>query len=58
MNVLYFMIPVTLLLSLVFLGFFFWSVSKGHFEDLEGPAYDALREDEPETKRSTHVRKR
>lgn len=46
MNLLYFMIPASLILSLIFLVFFIWSVRKGQYDDLETPAHRILFENE------------
>jgi cbb3-type cytochrome oxidase maturation protein len=47
MNILFVLVPVTLAL-VVFAGWaFFWAVGSGQFDDLESPAWDALREDAP-----------
>ncbi len=46
MNVLVFLLPVALLLGLVGLGAFFWSLRSGQFEDLDGAANRILIEDE------------
>ncbi len=46
MNIIFFMISVRLLIALGFLGAFFWSMSKGHNDDLHTPAMRILFEDE------------
>ncbi len=38
MSILIFLIPVALLLGLVGLGAFIWSIKSGQYEDLEGAA--------------------
>ncbi|HJS89464.1 MAG TPA: cbb3-type cytochrome oxidase assembly protein CcoS [Steroidobacteraceae bacterium] len=47
MGIIYVLIPI----SLVLLGFacwaFFWAVGNGQFEELDGPAWEILAEDEP-----------
>ena len=44
MNILYVMIPLSLVL-VVFAGWaFFWAVGSGQFDDLESPAWEVLRE--------------
>jgi cbb3-type cytochrome oxidase maturation protein len=46
MDILYLLIPVSVVLVFV-IGFFFWkSVKGGQFEDLEGPAYRILMDDD------------
>ncbi|MBU3079366.1 cbb3-type cytochrome oxidase assembly protein CcoS [Sphingomonas sp. XMGL2] len=46
MNGLAFLIPVALLLGLSGLGAFFWSLSSGQFDDLDGAAVRILIDDE------------
>ncbi|MCB9091931.1 MAG: cbb3-type cytochrome oxidase assembly protein CcoS [Halobacteriovoraceae bacterium] len=51
MNVLYFAIPIALLLGVVFLGFFIWATRSGQYDDLDTPSYKILLDDkeiEPE----------
>lgn len=52
MDILFILIP----LSLVFVGFgcwaFFWAVDTGQFDDLESPGWDALT-DEPSAQASS-----
>ena len=48
MTVIYFLILCSLILAIFFLGAFFWSVKSGQTEDLTGPAYRMLFDDEPE----------
>lgn len=46
MDILYLLIPVSVVLVFV-IGIFFWkSVRSGQFEDLEGPAYRILMDDD------------
>ena len=42
MNILYFMIPIALLLGGFFLVAFFWAINRGQFDDLETPAHRIL----------------
>ncbi|MGY0558628.1 MULTISPECIES: cbb3-type cytochrome oxidase assembly protein CcoS [unclassified Lysobacter] len=46
MNILLFLIPVSMLALGVALWAFIWAVKRGQFEDLDTPALDILREDE------------
>jgi cbb3-type cytochrome oxidase maturation protein len=47
MSILFILIPLSLAL-VVFAGWaFFWAVGNGQFDDLESPAWDVLRDDEP-----------
>ena len=46
MNILIFMIPVALILGLIGLLGFIWSIKSGQYEDLDGAAQRILIEDE------------
>ncbi len=46
MNVLAYLIPAALLLGLIGLAAFFWSVKSGQYEDLDGAAERILIEDD------------
>ena len=45
MEVLFILLPATLLIGGLFVGLFIFSVNKGQFEELEGPANRAIIED-------------
>lgn len=48
MNIVYLLIPVTLTLVVLIAVILMWAVRSGQFDDLEGPAYRILMdEDEP-----------
>ena len=47
MNVLLFLIPISLVLLGVAIWAFAWAVRRGQFDDLDTPAIDILREDDP-----------
>ena len=47
MTALAWLIPCALLLGLVGLAAFLWSLDSGQFEDLEGAGWRALQDDEP-----------
>jgi cbb3-type cytochrome oxidase maturation protein len=50
MESLYLLIPVSVVLVFVIGGIFWWSLRSGQMEDLEGPAYRVLMDDDrPET---------
>lgn len=49
MNVLLYMIPLALLMGLIWLGVFIWSLKNGQYEDLEGAANRILFDDEKPT---------
>lgn len=46
MDILVILIPAALLLGLLGLGAFFWSLKSGQFEDMEGPAHRILLDDD------------
>ncbi len=46
MEVIYFLIPVMILLGLVMVGVFFWATRSGQYDDLEGPANRILMDDD------------
>lgn len=46
MTILYYLIPLTLMLVGVACWAFFWAVNDGQFDDLDTPALDVLREDD------------
>lgn len=47
MNILFVLIPISLVLLLVMIGTFIWAVRKGQFEDLDAAAIDILSDDAP-----------
>jgi cbb3-type cytochrome oxidase maturation protein len=46
MNVLVFMIPIALMLGLLGLGAFLWSLNTGQFDDIDGAEYRVIADDE------------
>lgn len=46
MEILYLLIPMSVVLVFVIAVIFWWSVRGGQFEDLEGPAYRVLMDDD------------
>jgi cbb3-type cytochrome oxidase maturation protein len=46
MESLYLLIPVSVILVFVIGGIFWWSLKSGQLEDLEGPAYRMLMDDD------------
>jgi cbb3-type cytochrome oxidase maturation protein len=45
-EILYLLIPVSVVLVFAIAAIFRWSVKNGQFEDLEGPAYRVLMDDD------------
>jgi cbb3-type cytochrome oxidase maturation protein len=46
MEVIYLLIPVSLLLVGAMAWFFLWSVRSGQFDDMDGPAHQILMDDD------------
>jgi cbb3-type cytochrome oxidase maturation protein len=46
MDILYLLIPLSLVLVLLIGAVFWWAVDNGQFEDLEGPAQRILQDDD------------
>jgi cbb3-type cytochrome oxidase maturation protein len=46
MEILYLLIPLSIVLVFAIAGIFWWSVKNGQFEDLEGPGYRILMDDD------------
>jgi cbb3-type cytochrome oxidase maturation protein len=46
MSILFVLVPVTLALVAAAAWALFWAVDNGQFDDLDRPAWDAIREDE------------
>jgi cbb3-type cytochrome oxidase maturation protein len=51
MNILFLLIPLSLLLLLAIIAAFIWAVRSGQFEDLDTPPLDVLRETPPDDER-------
>ena len=45
MSILYFMIPIALVLGLSFVGLFIWNVNDEQYEDLDTPAVRILNDE-------------
>lgn len=53
MEIMYLLIPVSVVLVFLIALVFWWSVRSGQFDDLEGPGYRILMDDDqPKTKAS------
>ena len=50
MQILYLLVPISVVLVLVIAAVFWWATRNGQFDDLEGPAHSILMDDE-----TTHV---
>ncbi|ALG68446.1 cbb3-type cytochrome oxidase assembly protein CcoS [Beggiatoa leptomitoformis] len=42
MDILYLLIPLSLVLISLIIGTFLWAIHSGQFDDLEGPAHEIL----------------
>jgi cbb3-type cytochrome oxidase maturation protein len=51
MDILYLLIPLSLVFVAVIAYVFMWAVKSGQFEDMEGPAYRILMDDEPTSRK-------
>jgi cbb3-type cytochrome oxidase maturation protein len=51
MNIIYVLIPLSLILMALAIVFFFWAVKNDQFDDLDTPALDILDDDEPGAKK-------
>ena len=49
MEVIYLLIPISLLLVSAIIYFLFWAIRSGQFDDLEGSAYQILMDDDKDT---------
>lgn len=47
MTMLIYLIPISILLLALAIGFFVWAVKQGQFDDLDTPALDILQDDQP-----------
>lgn len=46
MNIIYFMLPLALVLGALFVGLFIWATNNGQYDDLETPATRMLVDDD------------
>lgn len=51
MEILYLLIPLSVVLVFLIAWAFWWSVRSGQFDDLEGPAYRVLMDDDQAPRR-------
>ena len=56
MNILFLLIPLSIILLSLAIWAFFWAVKNDQFEDLEGPAYSILFDDEVEEKKQAEAK--
>lgn len=59
MEVIFLLIPLALVLVVVIVGAYLWSIKSGQFDDLEGPAHEILMDDEePMEKPEDYLKKK
>ena len=46
MEIVYLLIPLSIVLVAIIIGAFLWSVRSGQFDDMEGPAHRILMDDD------------
>jgi cbb3-type cytochrome oxidase maturation protein len=46
MDILYLLIPISLIIVAIAVWVFLWAIRSGQYEDLEGPAYRILMDDD------------
>ncbi len=46
MEILYLLIPISMIFVVMIAGVFIWSVKSGQYEDMEGPAHSILMDDD------------
>ncbi|MDH5534921.1 MAG: cbb3-type cytochrome oxidase assembly protein CcoS [Betaproteobacteria bacterium] len=46
MEILYLLIPLSLVLVFVIAAVFWWALTRGQYDDLEGPAHEILMDDD------------
>ncbi|HEY6897921.1 MAG TPA: cbb3-type cytochrome oxidase assembly protein CcoS [Rhodocyclaceae bacterium] len=46
MEILYLLIPLSVVLVFLIAAFFWWSLKSGQFEDMDGPGYRILMDDD------------
>ena len=52
MDILYILIPLSVVLVAVIVTAFLWAIRSGQFDDLEGPAHRILRDDDEQPQSS------
>ncbi len=52
MDIIYLLLPVALIIVIIIIAVFFWAVKSDQFDDLEGPAYRILMDDDEKSSTS------
>jgi cbb3-type cytochrome oxidase maturation protein len=50
MDIIYLLLPIALIIVIIIIAVFFWAVKSDQFDDLEGPAYRILMDDDDKRK--------
>lgn len=56
MEVIYILIPISVVLLVIAIGIFLWAVNSEQFEDLDTPAWRILRDEQERIERTKKVR--
>ena len=56
MEILYLLIPLSVVLAFLIGAAFWWATRNGQFDDLEGPAHQILMDDEKPSQPSTSIK--
>jgi len=46
MDIIYLLLPIALIIVVIIIAVFYWAVKSDQFDDLEGPAYRILMDDD------------
>lgn len=46
MSILYYLIPISAVFMLIAVAIFFWAIRSGQYDDMEGPAWRILNDDD------------
>lgn len=52
MDIIYLLLPVALIIVAIIIAVFFWAVKSDQFDDLEGPAYRILMDDDEKSSKT------
>ncbi len=52
MDIIYLLLPVALIIVIIIIAVFFWAVKSDQFDDLEGPAYRILMDDDEKSSKT------
>ncbi len=58
MEVIYLLIPISLMLIAVIVYFLFWGIRSGQFDDMEGSGYQILMDDDKEVISASEISKK